>query len=298
MQSILKDGYSIMSEIDEKKWKVESVSLSEWQKILSWAKAESWDIGEGDDAHFFNVDEQGFFVGFLNGEPIASLSVVNHTDDYAHVGHYIVLPAFRGKPWGKKLFIEALKHAGNRSLGGDGMSSLAPYYGRWGFKPYFRTLRYSGILTQQGICSATMEKISSVNINEVINFDRDCTGLFRSNLLNNWFQGDKRFGFITRSADGISGLVGIRRSSAGYRIGPLYANSSSELNKLFSVAAAEVPKGEQLTLDVPEEGQEAFIELIKSCGLRLIFDTYRFYRGMVPQPQSEKIRALTSLELG
>ncbi len=68
------------------------------------------------------------------------------------------------------------------------------------------------------------------------------------------------------------------------------------------MAAAEVPKGEQLTLDVPAEGQQGFIDLLKRCGLSLIFDTYRFYRGTVPQPQpqpqSGKVRALTSLELG
>lgn len=65
--------------------------------ILSWAAAEGWNPGLDDAAVFFASDPEGFFVADLDNGPIAAISVVNHSSDFAFLGLYLCLPKHRGK---------------------------------------------------------------------------------------------------------------------------------------------------------------------------------------------------------
>jgi hypothetical protein len=56
----------------------------------SWAMAEGWNPGRFDAACFHAADPDGFFVGVLDGEAIASLSAVAYDASYGFLGLYIV----------------------------------------------------------------------------------------------------------------------------------------------------------------------------------------------------------------
>ncbi|MEJ2793427.1 GNAT family N-acetyltransferase, partial [Iodobacter sp. LRB] len=257
---------------------------------------EQWDLGKEDESHFFNVDQHGFFMGFLDGVPVSAISIVNFDDHYAHLGHYLVAPSVRGNGLGLRLWETAISHAGERTIALDGMPVQAGNYEKWGFKTHYRTLRLSGILTHRPQQQEISEAVTHSNINEVIHYDHTCVGVLRERLLSNWFQGAGRMGILTRDSSAINGLIGVRRSSAGYRLGPFYAENDYVMNTLFNGALAEIPLGSRITLDVPETATD-IIRMAGDYGLKEIFHTFRMYRGHAPKELVSHIKAITSLEL-
>ena len=74
-----------------------NATLAEVELMLSWAIEEGWNAGADDAVAFYAGDPEGFFVAEVDGAPVASISVVNHTDDFAFLGLYICRPEHRGK---------------------------------------------------------------------------------------------------------------------------------------------------------------------------------------------------------
>ena len=101
-----------------------NATLAELDLILEWAASEGWNPGLEDAAAFFAADQRGFFVAVDDqDQPIAAISVVNHTADFAFLGLYIVTPSFRGQGTGLALWNHALAHAGDRTIGLDGVAA-------------------------------------------------------------------------------------------------------------------------------------------------------------------------------
>lgn len=87
-------------------------------RVLDWAADEGWNPGLDDAAAFLASDPEGFFVTEADGAPVAAISVVNHSPDFAFLGLYLCQPAWRGRGIGLRLWTHALTHAG----GADGRS--------------------------------------------------------------------------------------------------------------------------------------------------------------------------------
>lgn len=278
-------------------WQVRRVSIVEWQAVLDWARQEGWDLGDQDQESFFHADPQGFFVGFLNDRPTASVSVVNHSDRYAHIGHYLVDPERRGEGWGLRTWNAALEHAGDRVLGGDGMLAQEANYGKSGLITYYRTLRLSGQVTQAFRMAESAMAVQPGDLDEIIDYDEVCLGVRRAAFLKDWFTGPGRFGFLSRRNDRICGLIDIRPSTDGYRLGPWYAGDTAIARALLETALAQVPVGSRVTLDAPETSSDS-LQLAETLGFTELFPTVRMYRGPVPDGDQSQVKAIATLELG
>ena len=55
---------------------IQLMTLDEVELAVDWAAREGWNPGLDDARIFHATDPEGFFVGVLDGEPIASISVV------------------------------------------------------------------------------------------------------------------------------------------------------------------------------------------------------------------------------
>ncbi|MEX0369803.1 MAG: GNAT family N-acetyltransferase, partial [Tateyamaria sp.] len=116
----------------------------ELSTVLGWAADEGWNPGVDDAAAFFAADPGGFFVAVDGSEPVAAISVVNHTVDFAFLGLYIVRPAHRGKGIGIGLWRHAMAHAGPRCVGLDGVPEQQANYVCSGFTRAGSTTRFEG----------------------------------------------------------------------------------------------------------------------------------------------------------
>ncbi|MEM6717478.1 MAG: GNAT family N-acetyltransferase, partial [Cyanobacteria bacterium P01_C01_bin.147] len=100
---------------------VQNMSLADLQATLRWAEDEGWNPGIADAEAFLAADPQGFFLTRRKGDPVAAISVVNHNAKNAFLGLYICHPEWRGLGFGLSTWEHALKHAGERTVGLDGV---------------------------------------------------------------------------------------------------------------------------------------------------------------------------------
>ena len=77
-------------------YRVERMPFSGVETVIDWAAAEGWNPGLGDAACFYAIDPNGFFMGVLDGRPIARVAMLVYDESFAFCGLYMVDPAYRG----------------------------------------------------------------------------------------------------------------------------------------------------------------------------------------------------------
>jgi hypothetical protein len=81
-------------------YRIERMPFSEVEAAIDWAAREGWNPGLNDAACFYTIDRNGFFMGVLDGQPLARGSALIYDEDFAFCGLYIVERAYRGKAMG------------------------------------------------------------------------------------------------------------------------------------------------------------------------------------------------------
>src|SRR6267378_4406411 len=113
-------------------------------RALDWAAEEGWNPGLDDAGCFRQADEGGFIAGFIDGQMVASISVVAYDHAFAFLGFYIVAPVFRGHGFGFALWRAGMARLGDRLIGLDGVVAQQDNYARSGFRLAWRNVRYEG----------------------------------------------------------------------------------------------------------------------------------------------------------
>ncbi|KPA23234.1 Acetyltransferase (GNAT) family protein [Shimia sp. SK013] len=273
-----------------------NATFEELSSLLNWAADEGWNPGLEDVTPFWQADPHGFFVAEVEGELAATISVVNHTDDFAFLGLYIAKPEYRGQGVGYGLWQHALRHAHDRVVGLDGVPDQQKNYASSGFVFVSQTTRFSGEVpakTSGRVCVA-----SSADTNTMVDLESAVSGVRKPTYMQAWLQeAETRKTLIIRDGDEIAGFCTVRACQSGAKIGPLVATNYADAQALMSHAAAVM--GTSLTVDVPQNSP-ALKLLCENIDLEPGFATARMYRGSPVQLADEAPAyfAVTSLELG
>src|SRR5262245_5403196 len=186
-----------------------------------WAAAEGWNPGLYDAACFYETDPDGFFLGELDGVPIACLSCVAYDDSFGFVGHYIVRPEFRRQGHGIQIWQAGMAYLGTRNVGLDGVLAQVVNYERSGFTTAYHHLRYQG--RGGGRHPAGVVSLSAVPFDDVLAYDRRCFPALRPRFLRSWRVLPESVSLACLREGRLAGYGVIRRSADGFRIGPLFA---------------------------------------------------------------------------
>ncbi|MDF3141729.1 MULTISPECIES: GNAT family N-acetyltransferase [unclassified Streptomyces] len=274
---------------------VTRAGLDDWPVIRGWAAGEGWNPGLADGPAFFAEDPDGFFLGRIGGEPVSAISVVNYGTDYAFLGHYLVRPDLRGRGHGLTTWKTALAHAGNRTIGLDGVVAQQDNYRRSGFELAHRTVRFSGIAPASEV-PADVRVVRSEDIEDITAYDATCTPADRPRFLAHWLTGTGHHAVVRRTGDRVTGYGVIRAGHDCPRIGPLFADTAEDARALFAALTAE-PAGREVAIDVPEPNA-AGVALAEAAGFSPSFETARMYTGPVRPYAEERVFGVTTLELG
>lgn len=264
---------------------------------IGWAAREGWNPGRHDAQTFHAADPEGFFVGVLDGEPVASLSVVKYSSDFAFLGLYIVRPGFRGQGLGWALWRHGMASASDRQVGLDGVVAQQDNYRKSGFVPAWRNVRYEGRGGEPCAADARLVKLAQVPFATVSAYDRPFFPADRSTFLRAWLaQGDAHaLGWM--ESGNLHGYGVMRRCRSGWKIGPLFADSEAIADALFAGLAARASPGEPVYLDLPEPNAHA-VALARRHGMRMVFETARMYTGAAPPLPLQRLYGVTTFELG
>lgn len=274
---------------------VAQASLADWKLVREWAADEGWNPGLSDIESFFAQDPDGFFLGRLGGEPASAVSVVNYGPDYAFLGFYLVRPDLRGRGYGITTWKTALAHAGDRTVGLDGVVAQQDNYRRSGFELAYRTSRFGGTVpvgeTPTGVRAAEATDLAAITA-----YDSACYPADRPRFLQSWLSGAGHRAFVRRTEGRLTGYGVIRPGHDALRIGPLFADTVEDARELLLALVAEAA-GREFVIDIPGTNVAA-VALAEEFGLTPSFDTARMYTGPVRPFAGERVYGVTTLELG
>ena len=273
------------------------MSIDDLRMALDWAKAEGWNPGLYDARSFYSADPNGFFMAYEGKTPVGSISAVSYDDKFGFIGFFIVKNDLRGHHIGIELGKNALKYLGKRCIGQDGVLKKVKNYEHYGFKLAYRNIRFEGIATKNFV-STGLTELSKLPFEEICRYDRLYFPAERKEFLKKWISQPQSLALgILGKGNQLSGYGVIRKCVKGYKIGPLFADSSEIAEKIFIGLANFADKGELFYLDLPEPNKNA-LKLAGKYRMKEVFSTARMYMNRIPELPIDGIYSVTSFELG
>ena len=279
------------------RYRIRTMTRRDVLTAIEWAAAEGWNPGLHDAPCFHAADPDGFLVGVLDGEPIATISVVEYGASFGFLGLYIVKPAHRGRGYGLQIWNAGLARLGARTVGLDGVVAQQSNYQRSGFERAYRNVRYQGtggaVMTED----RRIVPLASIPFDDVDAYDRSVFFADRAAFLKCWIHQPQStsIGILRRGK--LAGYGVIRPARVGFKIGPLFADDGELAEALFNRLVAGVPREGAVYLDVPEINPSA-VALAKRHGMTVVFETARMYAGKAPDPPTHRLFGVTTFELG
>lgn len=279
-------------------YQIRALTPAEIETAVDWAAREGWNPGRSDAACFASVDPEGFWGGFLDGQLVACISVVNYGQEFSFLGFYIVAPEHRGRGYGYALWQKALEHAGSRTVGLDGVVDQQENYRRSGFELAYRNIRFGGMPTSGLEVSADFDlsplSAPSAGLEAL---DARVFPAPRTAFWQRWLGTEGHHSFAAFRNGSLAGFGTLRPCGSGCKIGPLVAETRGAAEAVLARLLQELPAGQEVFLDVPEPHLAA-VDLARGLGLAPVFETARMYRGAAPQLETDLIFGVTSFELG
>ncbi len=287
---------------------VREMKKSDLATAIGWANDEGWNPGFSDLEPFYEADNCGFFMGFLDGVPISCISAVRYSSDFAFIGFYIVKAEFRGMGYGVKTWNHAMQRVAACNVGLDAVPEQEAKYTASGFCAAHRTHRFRGVFPSSSdevqCYSHELRDVGSEDFESLLRYDRTAFPADRTAFLRAWIRQPATIALVCTRGSQLTGYGVVRRAQDGFRIGPLFADDAEAadalLRALGSRAAAATAGPATVYMDVPEHNVAA-VALAERRGMARSFTTARMYTrgppvatGLLPA----RVFGLTSLELG
>lgn len=280
-----------MSDLQIRNLRPEEISIA-----IDWAATEGWNPGQRDAACFAVPDAQGFFVGEIDGEPVATVSCVNYDDRFAFLGFYMVRAGFRGRGHGLRIWNAAIAHAGTRVVGLDGVVAQQDKYIKSGFQLAYANIRYGGIAPSQPEPPAEIVALDKIPFEMVQADDATVFPAPRAAFLRGWINAPGHVGRALLRDGNLAAWGVIRPCRTGHKIGPLVADDRAAADAVVQALLASRGSSE-IVLDIPAVNRDG-IALAESLSLKPTFETARMYIGPVPSLRLDRVFGVTSFELG
>jgi GNAT superfamily N-acetyltransferase len=277
-------------------YRIEPMPFSGVETVIDWAAREGWNPGLGDAACFYAIDPSGFFMGVLDGRPVARVSMPIYDERFAFCGLYIVDPAYRGRGFGLTLTRASLDYIGDRNAGLDGVEAMAEKYARLGYQRAHRSTRYNFIPQRQETPAREIVPLAQVPFAKLAAYDRAHFFASRDRFLQRWIAQPHAVGLACVDNGELKGYGVLRKCRVGYKIGPLFAEASGIAEALFG-GLCNHAIGEPVSIDIPEPNQ-AGLRLAAKHDMRSDFACERMYLRGDPGLPLDTIYGITSFEAG
>lgn len=277
-------------------YQIKLASYQDIQKMLDWAKEEGWDPGLRDALPFQIIDPSGFFMGYLDNEPISCISNVQYSKDYSFLGFYIVKPAYRKKGFGLTIWEHAIRYGLNCNSGLDGVVAQQANYKKSGFQLAHNNIRHEFNNTLSAFKHPNIIPAYSLPLLSILNYDKNFFPCSRQAFLTSWLIMDNAQSLVYLDKE-ICGYGVIRRCVKGYKIAPLFADSRAIATDLFKALCSTVQDNQPIFLDTPEINSEALL-LAQDFSMKPVFETARMYSKFIPDISINRTFGITTFEVG
>jgi hypothetical protein len=264
---------------------------------IDWAAQEGWNPGPFDGDCFYSADPEGFLMGLIGNEPVATISAVKYGDSFAFMGFYIVKPEYRGMGYGIRIWNAGLDCLKGRTIGLDGVVEQQGNYTKSGFVLTYKNLRCQGSGGGPIPPDSAIVPLSDIPFEDLNSYDKPFFPDDREQFLKCWISQANSVSFGIRKNGKLAGYGLIRSCRSGYKIGPLFADSPEFADRLFRALKSEVPTGSPIFLDIPAINPAAHDPVLRH-DMTVCFETARMYAGKSPDLPVNRLYGVTSFELG
>lgn len=270
---------------------------NEVDMAIDWAAKEGWNPGLHDADCYHAADPNGFLIGRLADEPIATISAIKYGESFGFLGFYIVKPEYRDKGYGIQIWNAGLQYLDGRNIGLDGVVAQQDNYKKNGFNLAYRNIRYEG--NGGGIPpeNSGIVNLSTLPFETIDAYDRPFFPANRSQFIKCWVSQSACCALGIMQNGELAGYGVIRRCRSGCKIGPLFADSPEWAETLFLALKSKAKPSEPLFLDVPEVNRDA-VALAERDNMKVSFETARMYTGEMPDMPLNRLFGVTSFEIG
>ena len=217
--------------------------------------------------------------------------------NFSFYGLFIVDPLYRAKGIGMQLYRYAMRHAGSRIVGCDGVVAMVDRYQKdGGLFLHYNNARYEG--TGGGTMPAGLVPVRRLDFSTLADYDAAHFPARREQFLKCWISRPGHEGLARLDPEGKILGYGVRRPClAGHKIGPLFARDRATAESLLDGLVAGIP-GEKFYLDIPIPNTDA-MALVQDRGMNPVFSTARLYSTPEPVPLPlDEIFGVTTFEFG
>lgn len=267
--------------------------------LRSWAASEGWNPGLHDLQIVWDLAPESFLALRHGDDLVGGGSILNYSGQFGFMGLFIMRVDHRGQGlgqvlwhWRRDTLLDRLEPGASIAM--DGVFDMVPFYKKGGFEPAYQVFRYEGLA--HGTASPDVFPVGSEDVDSVIAYDRSVSHVPRSDFLRQWLFQPGGFAVACKSGDGVAGFGAARPCDAGFKIGPLFAETPDTAQKIAATLMAKF-EGQQVQIDVPEPNQSG-LALVRDLNLKEIFGCTRLYLGAALPLPLEKIFSVTSLEFG
>ncbi|MEZ0309461.1 MAG: GNAT family N-acetyltransferase [Ramlibacter sp.] len=278
-------------------YQIRTMTREDLALAIEWAAAEGWNPGLHDASCFHAADPDGFLVGVLDGEPVASISVVKYGTDFGFLGLYIVKPGYRGRGLGLGVWRAGMASLAGRNVGLDGVIAQQDNYRKSGFVLAWRNVRQEGTGGGAPVTDNRVVELARVPFAQVRDYDAAFFPADRTNFLQCWIRQPGCTALGWQEAGQLQGYGVLRPCRTGYKVGPLVADNPAIAEQLLLALKARTAAADKLYLDTPESNPGA-LALARQHGMHAVFETARMYTQAAPPLSMGRLYGVTSFELG
>ena len=283
--------------MQNKSYTIKTATRKEVDIAVDWAAEEGWNPGLKDADCYYAADPQGFLIGSLGADPIATISAVRYSDTFGFLGFYIVKPEYRGQGYGLQIWNAGIRYLKGCNIGLDGVVAQQDNYKKSGFKFAFRNIRFEGLGGGEPPSHAEIIDLSSLSYENIVAYDRPFFPADRSHFIKAWINQPQSTAMGIRQGGKLAGYGVIRPCRSGHKIGPLFADNPELAESLFLALKSTAKPSEPIYLDIPEVNQTAEA-LAKRHSMNVMFETARMYTGPEPDMPLSRLFGITSFEIG
>ena len=232
------------------------MSKDDFDIVRNWCVDEEWNIGLYDTQIYYHLDPTGHLIFLKNNEPIGSISLLKHDNNFFTLGPFIVTQACRGKGHGAKIWEKAfyrLKENEEAVILLYAVSKQVSRYAALGFISQFINQRWQ-LNTKNKLNTPqhfNCERITPPLIKKTSIYDQQFFSSSREIIFTTILNQVSVKGFVIQVDNQIRGFGIIRPCINGYRIGPLIADTLDIAKCLFSTLVNSVTE-KSIIVDMPE----------------------------------------------
>ncbi|MDN3556959.1 GNAT family N-acetyltransferase [Halomonas maura] len=279
------------------RYSVEVMSREEVDLAIEWAEKEGWNPGLHDADCYYAADPNGFLIGLLDDEPIATISVIKYDDAFGFLGFYIVKPEYRGKGYGIQIWNEGLQYLQGLNIGLDGVIDQQENYKKSGFKLAYRNIRYEGLGGGVPPHGPEITALSTLPFETIETYDQPFFPASRPQFTRAWISQPDCHALGIMQNGNLAGYGVMRKCRNGYKIAPLLADTPDLAESLFLALASNASASEPIFLDVPDINASA-VALAEKHEMKVSFETARMYTGDAPDIPLHRLFGVASFEIG